>query len=562
MKKLLFLCCFVVFAINILPAQSAEDGNVWLVAVGIGAYQHDDILSRLDFTIPGAYEFTRIFEGRQLLGIKSPVLTNQKARRTDIIRTLESTFVDNPALKANDMILFYFSGHGEIAGGKTGICPYDYAGDVRGLITDQELQAIMQRSRARHKICFIEACKTEAQSAGIVDPSILAQFNRQRRKIGGGLAYMTSTRAGEKSWGKPDIGGYFTHYLLRGLEGEANPNGNAYITIDELFSFVKNGVNAYTKGKQVPQINDRSGYEPDLPLIIIPEKLPRKEEEPREYYPPGFEYLTNQMVPIRGGRFQMGSTEGDSTETPIHMMSLGDFQLSKYEVTVSEFAAFIADSGYQTDAEKDGGSFFWEGGSWKKKEGIYWKHAAEGAIRSQSDWNHPVIHVSWNDVTAYCRWLSQKTGKSFRLPTEAEWEFAAGNGGRHTKYSWGNEAPSGGNGGNVADEASKRKFNWAPIFDGYDDGYATTAPVGQFNPNELGLYDMTGNVREWCQDVWHSDYNGAPTDGSTWVKGGEPARRVVRGGSWGSNPGYCRVANRSRFEASNRYSYFGFRLAR
>ncbi len=132
MKRSLFLLW--IFGAPCLSAQSVGTGNVWIVAVGIGAYQHDDIMTRLDFTIQGAYEFTRIFEGRQLVDFKPPVLTNQKARRTDIIKAMENTFVKNPEVQADDMILFYFSGHGEIAGGKAGICPWDYSGDVRGLI--------------------------------------------------------------------------------------------------------------------------------------------------------------------------------------------------------------------------------------------------------------------------------------------------------------------------------------------------------------------------------------------------------------------------------------------
>jgi formylglycine-generating enzyme required for sulfatase activity len=561
----LFLLLLFCSALNSAAiAQTA--GNVWIVAVGIGVYQHDDIMTRLDFTIQGAYEFTRIFEGRQLSDAKAPVLTNQKARRTDIINAMESTFVNNPRVKPEDIVLFYFSGHGEIAGGKAGICPYDYAGDVRGLITDEDIQAIMRRSPARHKACFIEACKTEAQSAAIFDPTILESFNKQRSNIGGGLVYMTSTRTGEKSWGRPDIGGYFTHYLLRGLEGEANGNNDAYITVDELFAFVKNGVSSYSQGKQVPQINDRRGYDPALPVMVIPEKLPPPKPDPFSEYPKGFEYLTDQMAFIRGGSFQMGSEEGDADEKPVHSVKVRDFYLSRYEVTVAQFAAFIEDTRYETDAEKEGFSYYWDGDSWEKKDGVYWRCDTEGNIRPVSEWNHPVIHVSWNDATEYCKWLSRKTGKTFRLPTEAEWEYAAGNGSKHTKYSWGNSAPSGKNGGSVADETGAKKYNWTRsetnIFLNYTDGYASTAPAGQFNSNDFGLYDMTGNVWEWCQDVWHSSYEGAPADGSAWTSGGDQARRVVRGGSWYYFPSLCRVARRCWFEASLRSGNVGFRLAR
>ncbi len=270
LKKALFL--FLSMQFYLLAFGQGTNGNVWIVSVGIGVYQHDDILTRLDFTVESAYEFTRVFELRQLIIAESPILTNANARRVDIINALEDTFVDNPRLTKEDMILFYFSGHGETVGGRVGICPYDYSGSVRDIISDRDIQGIMNRSRAKHKVCFIEACKTEAQSAALIEPEILNQFNIQREGIGSGLVYMTSTRVGKKSWGKPKIGGYFSHYLVKGLKGEANTNNDAYITIAELFPYVKNGVSNLTKGKQVPQINIQAQNN-SMPVMVIPEKL-------------------------------------------------------------------------------------------------------------------------------------------------------------------------------------------------------------------------------------------------------------------------------------------------
>jgi formylglycine-generating enzyme required for sulfatase activity len=275
----------------------------------------------------------------------------------------------------------------------------------------------------------------------------------------------------------------------------------------------------------------------------------------------------DNMLFIRGGTFQMGSTDGESDEQPVHNVTVRDFYLGKYEVTVTEFKAFIDATGYTTDAEKKNGegSYLWNStdSKWELKPDINWRHDAEGKLRPQSEYNHPVIHVSWNDATEYCKWLSRQSGKTYRLPTEAEWEYAAGNGSRHTKYSWGNGDPSGKNGGNVTDE-SKRPGDgstWTTKFEGYNDGYWYTAPVGSYNSNDFGLHDMTGNVWEWCSDWYGADYyKNSPSSNPTGPTSG--SFRVLRGGSWYNVPQYCRVADRSFGAPGNRGSDSGFRLAR
>ncbi len=267
---------------------------------------------------------------------------------------------------------------------------------------------------------------------------------------------------------------------------------------------------------------------------------------------------TDPIVLIPGGSFQMGSKEGEANEQPVHTVTVGSFYLSKYEVTVAEFRTFIEASGYRTNAEKEGTSYIYEGKEWKEIVGRNWRHDPEGAPAPD---DQPVINVSWNDATKYCQWLSQKTGQSYRLPREAEWEYAAGNGQRHTKYSWGNNAPSGKNGGNVADE-SKNPANgatWNAKFDGYDDGHWLLAPVGSYLPNTLGLFDMIGNVWEWCSD-WKAAY---PTESQTNPVGpSSGADRIIRGGSWYDDPQSCRVAFRGSLPPGDRYHGVGFRVAR
>lgn len=287
--------------------------------------------------------------------------------------------------------------------------------------------------------------------------------------------------------------------------------------------------------------------------------------------------LSVDMACIAGGTFTMGCTSEqqncDSDEKPTTSVTVSSFYLAKNELTVGEFARFVETERYQTDAEKGDGSYIYGPSGYTKQAGINWRHDATGALRPASEYNHPVIHVSWNDAVAYCNWLSRQDGltpcytitgsavtcnwsaNGYRLPTEAEWEYAARSGGKAYLYAWGNRAPN----GNVADESGKRVFSRWTIFEGYDDGYVYTAPVGRFKQGDLGLYDMSGNVWEWCWD-WKGSYPGGSI---TNPRGpGEGVSRVYRGGSWANYPQDCRVARRGGLEPPLRCNYVGFRLAR
>jgi formylglycine-generating enzyme required for sulfatase activity len=201
-----------------------------------------------------------------------------------------------------------------------------------------------------------------------------------------------------------------------------------------------------------------------------------------------------ELVRIPGGEFEMGSSDGGDNEQPVHRVRVSEFWLGKTEVTVGQYRRFVEATGYRTDAEKEGNCWTVDfSGYWKKQGGMSWREPGF----PQGD-DHPVVCVSWNDAKAFADWAG------LRLPTEAEREYAAGNGARHTKYSWGDGSPAGPRGGNVADESAKRRWGGWQIFPGYDDGYQATAPVCSFEPNDFGLCDMTGNAWEWVSD-WYGD---------------------------------------------------------
>jgi len=250
----------------------------------------------------------------------------------------------------------------------------------------------------------------------------------------------------------------------------------------------------------------------------------------------------DDMVLIPAGEFQMGSNES-SDEKPIHTVYLDAFYIDKYEVTNAQYRKFVKATGHK---EPEG--YGYVNGSW------------QNGFKPWSDPNfkgddQPVVCVKWEDAKVYADWVGK------RLPTEAEWEKAARGGVTGKKYVWGDEWPPSKNAGNFADISAKKVFtNWSTI-DGYDDGYAYTAPVGSFKPNGYGLYDMAGNVWEWCSDWYDSNYYvtssksnpAGPSSGST---------RVLRGGSWYYYfDFYLRVAYRLYYAPAGINSSVGFRCA-
>ena len=230
-----------------------------------------------------------------------------------------------------------------------------------------------------------------------------------------------------------------------------------------------------------------------------------------------------KMVVIPAGTFQMGCVSEHACDDleipvhPVHPVTISQpFALSRHEVTFDEYDRFAAATG--RSRPDDAG---WGRGT------------------------RPVINVSWDDAQAYVSWLSSETGARYRLPSEAEWEYAA-RAGTTTAYWWGNEIGS--NHANCDGCGSQ-----------WDD--EMTAPVGSFGANAWGLHDMHGNVSEWVEDCWHETYAGAPADGSAWTAGGDCGVRVSRGGSRINSPRNIRAASRGGGSARGGFSFYGFRVA-
>ena len=235
----------------------------------------------------------------------------------------------------------------------------------------------------------------------------------------------------------------------------------------------------------------------------------------------------------------MGSNDSND-EKPIHEVSVPTFELGKYEVTNAQFSLFLND--YASEKVKSGansGQIIIYENDWGVKKDPQGKWQAAAGYE-----NSPVVFVTWYGAVAYCEWLSQKTGQSYYLPSEAAWEYAARGGNQSKGYKY--------SGSNTIKDVA-----WYNPNSGLK-----THPVGQKTANELGLFDMSGNVREWCADTWHEDYKSAPTDGSAWISGGEDTLAVLRGGSCYNNDSLCRSAVRNRNIRDLRLINNGFRLAK
>jgi formylglycine-generating enzyme len=261
------------------------------------------------------------------------------------------------------------------------------------------------------------------------------------------------------------------------------------------------------------------------------------------------------MVVIPSGSFAMGSPDSEirrgDDEGPVHIVKIAAFALGKTEITRGQFAEFVERTKYSY------GDRCWtiESGKYEERSGTWRK------LGYPQEDNHPVACINWNDATAYAKWLSKKTGGNYRLPTEAEWEYAT-RGNTSTARYWGDNPDEACAYANGADQTAQLQIEGATSWSVHlcTDGFAYTAPVGSFKPNAFGLYDMLGNVWEWTEDNYNDSYGAAPTDGS--ARQGDGAYRVLRGGSWNNSPSNLRAAIRYKSEPALRFSSFGFRLAR
>jgi formylglycine-generating enzyme required for sulfatase activity len=583
MRSLVPLCLALLCCLTATPNTEAA-GRRYALVVGVQKYRVNQPLADLAYTNEDAEELAEVLKAG---GYNVVLMTTAAARvkgqehlapNSDYIRDQLNSLLAAPNLDNDDIILLAFAGHGvefdfvEGSGDqqtrtpKFYFCPADASivgvstanqiTAANNLIDLTELYTALENCHAGGKLLLVDACRNDPSKPALKRNPLAALPNLPPPP--GGTAAFLSCSSSETSI-EDDVlkHGVFLHHVIEALRGDADTStaknpADGKITISELadyasvktYDFVRNKY----KGKtQKPELKGQIR----LPIPIIDVR-----SVPQLFS----ESLKIRFVTIPAGTFQMGSPESEEghndDEGPQHTVRIGrDFRMAVHEVTRGQFAAFVRETGYQTEAEKGGGNnygFNAATGEFELDAKYNWRNPGY----PQTD-DHPVVLVSWNDAKAFCEWLSRRDRRTYRLPTEAEWEYACR--ARSTTPYWNGDDQEGlARIANVADGTAKQKFsNWTTIT--ARDGHVFTAPVGSFPANPFGLHDMHGNVWEWCADWYDSDYyeNSPAAD----PQGpGSGSSRVLRGGSWYGVPYGFRCAYRSSNTPGFRSLNYGFRL--
>ena len=569
---------FLLFFPIVLFAQSRSAGKPsnsnptqrYALVIGNEAYQYNTPLKN------PANDAKAMTEALRKLGFEVSVAINSDLR---VMNKSINEWVQK--LGTNDISLFYFAGHGAEIDGENYLFPIDANPKNKA---DVEFEAYpvsrmlgkLATTKVLTNIILLDACRNNpfvrSWSRNVGDVGGLANMNAPKGTFIGFAATPGATASdGTRT------NGLYTEAILKAVQV---PN----LTIDQIFNQVNKYVRIVSGGGQIPfkssSLEDdfyfsktSNGKELKSTPLISDEDFSKLTT--RKFMDIPFA----EMVKVPGGTFEMGSDNGREDEKPAHKVKLNDFYMGKYEITVAQFRAFIESTNFKTEAEiensehRKGSDILNDKGENVFDMQANWRYNAAGKLRSSDEDSHPVIHVSWNDAVAFCEWLSKREGKLYRLPTEAEWEYAAGNGVIHSKFSWGEEYPTTQKGGNVADNSLKKNFvNGLGIVTDYTDGYIYTAPVGSFAANKFEIYDLSGNVFEWCQD-WYDPkyYSKSPLENPLEKIGGfkyppiyDPQTpnyyRVLRGGSWIHQPQLIPITNREYYSATVRTHYIGFRI--
>ena len=419
-------------------------------------------------------------------------------------------------IKAGDVALFYYAGHG-VQSSDTENYLIPLGADIEDE-SDLAYKAInanwvlskLQLSNPSLKIMILDACR-DNPFRGFRGWRGSNERGLARMRSSGGTIIAYAADEGQKASDGNGRNGLYTQELLKLL-------GQSGVRASQMFSDVSWEVSQNSLGKgQIPFLSMKAVppivLDPVIPVSeLLPEIMATPSQQPRRSFEP-------ETVFIQGGTFQMGCVSGKNCqddEKPVHTVSVSSFYMGKTEITFDQWDACVSAGGCSHKPDDEG----WGRG------------------------NRPVINVSWDDAQEYVAWLSKETEKNYRLPTEAEWEYAA-RAGSTTKYSFGNND-------NQLDD-----YAWY----GYEKSGKQTHPVAEKKSNAYGLYDMHGNVWEWTCSVYKKPYNGSEAKCVN-ANDSDSIPRVLRGGSWDHGPSYLRSANRSYDDPDGRYNDDGFRVLR
>ncbi len=478
----------------------------------------------------------------------------------------------------SDSLLVAFSGHGVqfTAEGDSYFCPADAdLSDRETLVPLADVYQSLQTCKASVKVLLVDACRNDplsslARSRRIVDLETLSR--QPPREPPGGIAALFSCSKGEQSFEHPQLKhGIFFNFVIQGLSGKADLDKDQEITLTELEQYAVKEVQRYARRElSTAQTPERRGEArglltlataatPKVPFIPQVPPAPIQETRPGQVIENS---LGMKLVSIAGGEFTMGSTPAEvdhvqridlnfkkqyaESELPAHRVRLSSpFLLGMYEVTKGQFTRFVKEQRYQTDAERDGigGTGYGPQGPIEgPKPQFTWRQTGYAYEDDQ-----PVVNVSWNDAQAFCKWLSAFEGREYRLPTEAQWEYAC-RAGKQTLYHHGDDHEELAFWSIVAPAAKSKTSR--PIF---------PARIGNSRSNAFGACDLHGNVQEWCADVFSKSYYATspatdPTGPATGLQ------RAVRGGNFEISVGHCRSASRVGRGPTGRSCSLGFRV--
>ena len=571
MRQLLRCISLAILIGQGLHATAAEK---YALLVGVSKYEHAQ-MNRTLLKYPEA-DAQAVGELLQKSGYTVVLLQGKQATQKAIEDALDKAKGEGTS---EGVVLIGMFGHGVQYENDAYYCPYttrlrevkDFKGkvvrdesgqielepDPASMISMRTILDALTVCGAESKVLLADCCRENPNAArGRAFGS-----NLQKEGLPSGMAALFACSENEQALESDEWGhGAFTKALLDEC-GAGGREITASTLSDALYRRVRVLVKDKTNGKQSQTVNGIvHGF---VDLRMVPSTLSDE--------------ITNsigmKLKLIPAGEFIMGSnaSRGDletagfvlpdsfdnSDEQPAHSVRITKpFYMGIHEVTRGQFAGFVNDTGYRTEAEKDGKGGWGQDavGYASVKPGYTWKD--NGMLQTDS---HPVINVSWNDAVEFIKWLSKKEGKQYRLPTEAEWEYCcrAGSG---THFSSGDSLASLKGFGNMLDTLPilGKYSNDTDQGFSFDDGFFHTSPVGHFKANKFGMYDMHGNVSEWCSDWYGKDYYavspltdpGGPTTGSN---------RVNRGGGWFTS--VCRSARRSKVVPSYRDDRLGFRPA-
>lgn len=545
----------------------------WAFLVGINSYV-DPAFSKLSFCIKDvkALQNTLSRLNYETVCLHDELKSGPRFPSRNNIEAELVTFCEQ--MGEDDLLWVHFACHGmqlEEQSGKEQ--PVLIAQDTRRATLSStslplsKVEELMGKSKAKRRVLTLDACETGVEMGR---NSNAPDFIKNVHELAEGYALISASTAKQAAQERQDIGhGVFTHYLLKGLKEDAkDEQGN--ITISGLYNYVLNEFRSRNiqQGGQLQEPTYRAQGIGDIILInlnnvklnvplqsdsfdfkrlaIINQRWGKKSEiipdrGSIKYFEEEFEDFTLQMAQIDRGTFFMGSPENEleriHTEGPQRQVNISSpFFMSRTPITQRQ---------------------------WRVVAGL---PPVDRTIKLEPDPSHfkgdgrPVEKVSWFEAVEFCERLSNKTGRSYRLPSEAEWEYAC-RAGTTSPFHYGATIST--------DLAKYRGINYKEKDKEYKGFYGGgsqgeyregTNEVMKLSPNAFGLYDMHGNVYEWCADYWHDNYENAPTDGSVWTDGGFETHRVLRGGSWANNPGSCRSASRLGYYPAPQVAIIGFRV--